>query len=369
MERDGLKMGQTSEWETLPLFHDLPMFNPVYRSIDDYPFEDPFLMALNATTPIQRLKRIGFLGAIDYVRIGNGQQPHRRRHNRYDHSVGVTQLALRYSDIRELSTQERRVLAAAGLLHDIGHGPLSHTLEPIFKDSFGINHHKAGMDILRGHSPFGNEIPKVMSEFGIDLDEVASMIEGTHTGSNAYLFASPINLDTIEGITRSRSFVKRWDAGGDARHIVEEIALSNSLPTRILDNFWALKHEVYNLVIHNPWGLIFDGLAQAFMAHNIDSFKADDFMKTEEQLRHKQPVLFHIFAWAKVSKRRAYHRVSSLVPDLLEYELLAPQRSFEVDTSIQLDSVDALNKRYKQHKEHRMMTIGKLIQTEKRAVA
>lgn len=358
-----------TDWETLPLFPDLPPCLPHFQRDTSAVFDDPFLAELALSTPVQRLQRIGFLGALDYVRFSNGYQSHRRRHNRFDHSVGVAELALLYADIRGLRRKDTRILAAAGLLHDVGHGPLSHTLEPVFKSQFDITHHRSGGNIMYGRSPFGAEIIDIMDSYGIDLDEVAAMIEGRHDGPHAFLFSSPINLDTIEGISRSRAFAARSQSPIDPRRLVAAMAEHENPPLALMDEFWGLKHEIYNLVIHNPWGLIFDGLAQAYMDYHIDEFSADDFLKTEDQLRHKQPVLFHIFAWAKSSPRRAHHRVSELVPEVLNFDLRAPQRFFTIDRSVNVKSSDDLSKRYQQSKAYRNVTIGELVMREQNVEA
>ncbi len=365
MNRIAFIAEERSDWDTLPLFPDLPPCPRHFEQDDGEIFEDPFLAELALTAPLQRLKQIGFLGALDYVRFSNGFQSHRRRHNRYEHSVGVAELALLYADIRGLNRKETRILAAAGLLHDIGHGPLSHTLEPIFKSEFDISHHRSGDNILYGRSPFGNEIIEVLSAYGIDLDEVAAMIEGQHDGEHAYLFSSPINLDTIEGISRSRVFAAKSHRIVDPRRLVVALAENEELPTSLMDEFWRMKHEVYNLVIHNAWGLIFDGLAQAYMHHNIDEFSSDDFLKTEDQLRHKQPTLFHIFAWAKTSQRRAYYRVSEMVPEVLDFSLRAPKREFTVNSDVQMHRPADLSRRYQQQKSFRDITIGQLVTSQR----
>lgn len=365
MNRIAVIAERESDRDTLPLFPDLPPCPQHFERNASAVFDDPFLAELALTAPLQRLKQIGFLGALDYVRSSNGFQSHRRRHNRYEHSVGVAELALLYADIRSLSRRETRVLAAAGLLHDIGHGPLSHTLEPIFKSEFDITHHRSGDDILYGRSPFGSEIIEIMSAYGIDLDEVAAMIEGRHDGEHSYLFSSPINLDTIEGISRSRVFAAKSHGIVDPRRLVVALAETEELPTALMDEFWSMKHEVYNLVIHNTWGLIFDGLAQAYMHHNIEKFSSEDFLKTEDQLRHKQPTLFHIFAWAKASKRRAYHRVSEMVPEVLGFSLRAPKREFTVKSDIQVYRPSDIARRYQQQKSFRNITIGQLVTSQK----
>lgn len=364
MSRIAFISDEKSDWDTLPLFPELPPCPRHFERDDNGVFDDPFLAELALTAPLQRLKQIGFLGALDYVRFSNGFQSHRRRHNRYEHSVGVAELALLYADIRGLSRKETRVLASAGLLHDIGHGPLSHTLEPIFKSEFDITHHRLGENILYGRSPFGSEIIEIMSAYNVDLDEVVAMIEGKHHGEHSYLFSSPINLDTIEGISRSRVFAAKSHRAIDPRRLVVALAESSEPPTTSMDEFWRMKHEVYNLVIHNAWGLIFDGLAQAYMHHNIDTFSSDDFLKTDDQLRHKQPTLFHIFAWAKSSQRRAQYRVSEMVPEVLDFSLRAPKREFTVKSDVQVRHPSDIQHRYLQQKSFRNVTIGQLVSSQ-----
>ncbi len=348
----------------LPLFPDLPPSRHHFEQDDSALFLDPFLAELALSGPVQRLKQIGFLGALDYIRFSNGFQAHRRRHNRYEHSLGVAELALLYAGIKGMRRKDSRILAAAGLLHDIGHGPLSHTLEPIFKSEFDITHHRSGDHILYGRSPFEDEIIKIMLTHGIDLDEVAAMIKGRHNSPHSFLFSSPINLDTIEGISRSRIFAAKSHQGIDPRRLVVALAESSELPAGLMDEFWRMKHEVYNLVIHNVWGLVFDGLAQAYMHHHIAEFSSDDFLKTEGQLRSKQPIMFHILAWAKASRRRAYHRVSEFMPEVLDFSLRAPKREFTVRSEVTVRRPSDLKRRYQQTKSFRNITIGQLVTNE-----
>ena len=318
-------------------------------------FEDPLLRELIESRPVQRLRRIGFLGAVDRIQSRNW-------HNRLDHSLGVAQLALLYARSRDLSRHETRVLAVAGLLHDVGHGPLSHTLELIFKRSFGISHHTAGFKIIRGESPLGREIPEVLARHGLDADEVIAMIAGNHHGQHAFLFSSPINLDTIEGVTRCLSFsLKKRPAVLSAARIVREIAETDTLPTRTLDPFWWLKHQMYNFVIHDPVGLLYDGLAQAFMTQNIESFTPSDFLKDEEQLRRSKRGLFEFLDWA----RRSPGTLGKKLPDsILSHEISAPTRIFFCNASVELKRLSDLSARYTQTGNVRRVLIDDLLPEE-----
>ena len=340
----------------LPLFPDMEAPSPFERPVDTPSlFEDPLLRELVGSRPVQRLRRIGFLGALDRIQSRN-------RHNRHDHSVGVARLALLYARNRNLSRHDTRLLAVAGLLHDVGHGPLSHTLEPIFKSRFGISHHKAGFEIIRGESSLGREIPEVLARHGLDLEEVNAMIEGTHHGRHAFLFSSPINLDTIEGVTRCHSFfLRKRPEVMSAAGIVRTVSETDTLPTRTLDSFWRLKHQMYNLAIHHPVGLLYDGLAQAVVTQDIDGFEPSDFLKDEEQLRRGKRKLFKLLDCARRSPGTLRKKLSDSV---LSHEVDAPTRTFFCNTSIELKTSTDLAFRYSQTGTFRRVPITDLLPAE-----
>jgi HD superfamily phosphohydrolase len=82
------------------------------------------------TRPFQRLRRVKQLGFSDLVYPG-------ACHSRFAHSVGVFHTARQLMDVvRKFGvrseSRENRALAAA-LVHDLGHGPFSHTFESVGK--------------------------------------------------------------------------------------------------------------------------------------------------------------------------------------------------------------------------------------------
>ena len=92
----------------------------------------PLYNEIMDTKVFKRLQDISFLGAIDYT------SRNKKRHNRYNHSISVGTLALYYATLMQLSDYESRHLVLAALLHDIGHGPLSHSMEPAFQKDMGF---------------------------------------------------------------------------------------------------------------------------------------------------------------------------------------------------------------------------------------
>src|SRR5690349_3257178 len=87
---------------------------------------------------VKRLEDISFLGAIEKLGPSNTSGAG----SRLDHTIGVAYLA--YLGTFNVNETERNTAIAAALLHDIGHGPLSHSSEPFFKKAFGIDHRTEG---------------------------------------------------------------------------------------------------------------------------------------------------------------------------------------------------------------------------------
>ena len=99
-------------------------------------------MALIESAPFQRLRRIRQLGPA-YLTF------HGAESSRFTHSLGVLQLARRALKHLERQTpslaQQRGLLYGAALLHDVGHGPLSHTGE----EMFGLHHETWSARLIR----------------------------------------------------------------------------------------------------------------------------------------------------------------------------------------------------------------------------
>jgi uncharacterized protein len=253
--------------------------------------EDPFFLDLIRTEAFQRLGSVRFLGGIDYllVRSPNGA-PGNTRYTRLQHSLGVARLAHEYSSIFKLPTADRRLIVAAALLHDIGHAPLSHSIEPVFRECFAIDHHDATKDIIFGHVEIGRSVYKLLRNSSIDIDRLAALVAGKDTDFHAF-FSGPINFDTIEGILRTRTFGNA--PGTFAPDVVVDAAIKRSSSTHqeIVDQFWLYKDQVYRHVINSSLGILADQVCQAFARSNLKRLEAADYFTDEETLFRKLPGL------------------------------------------------------------------------------
>lgn len=329
-----------------------------FRSGASPAFRDKVTSSLLSLRPLKRLAGIGFLGAIDYLRHGSGRAGYRRRHNRLEHSIGVARLADIYACEVGLPDDRRRLLLSAALLHDVGHGPLSHTLEPVFSEEFGVDHHIVTRRIVTGDVPMGEEIPEVLSDAGVDIEEVLALIDGEHDGDVGFLFSSQINLDTLEGITRCRAFVAPGAAFGMPERIVRRWARGNEMPEAWFDAFWALKHDVYNLFIGAPRGAALDAVAQTYMRANIAAFSPEDFFVTESTLRRRHPELYGYLRTASQPEKSLGATVPS---DWKRQTVRLKKREFFVERDTPLAENKSIDQRYRQRKSMTSTTLADLL--------
>lgn len=239
----------------------------------------------------KRLKNIHFLGAIDYL------YKNKKRHTRYEHTLSVARLAVRYSELTKLKYDEEKYLVVAALLHDIGHGPLSHSMEPSFKKLFKLTHHSAGTNIILGKSPLGSEIFSILNKYNINLDKLIKLLDGKSNEKYAFALNNPINIDTIDGIVRSYTYLfsarnknKNMSTIPNIYDILE--ATVRVEKQKYLDIFWELKNKVYNELINKEIHIYADNYSQRFVLNKEQDIKEEDFYLSEIEFKNKFDSLF-----------------------------------------------------------------------------
>src|SRR5512138_215113 len=104
-----------------------PLHNII--SLNETVAEDKLIVDLIDSAEFQRLRRIRQLGLAMFTYQG-------AEHSRFTHSIGVMHLMTRVLNLlssHHTIAEEARILGRAGaLLHDLGHGPLSHVVEKVF---------------------------------------------------------------------------------------------------------------------------------------------------------------------------------------------------------------------------------------------
>ncbi len=171
-------------------------FDPLHQSIklnSSIP-EEKMVMELIDSSPFQRLRRIKQLGPA-YLTF------HGAESSRFTHSLGVFHLARRA--INHLSTfnsglkEYKFILYGAALLHDLGHGPLSHTSEEIFK----IKHEEWTAKLINS-SP---EITAILNRYGKDnAKAISDLIKSREAPKKLIisLISSQLDCDRLDYLMR-----------------------------------------------------------------------------------------------------------------------------------------------------------------------
>ncbi len=150
--------------------------------------------ALLNTPEFNKLSHIKQLGLAHLVFPG-------AHHTRFEHSLGVSHLGGLMADSIGLDAHEKEMVQVGAMLHDVGHGPYSHTLEHILHERGGADHMHITEGIITGdydvlrdgeEAIFGDRarIPDILEQHGLVPEEVAGLIHGPDAaGSERNLFS------------------------------------------------------------------------------------------------------------------------------------------------------------------------------------
>lgn len=311
-------------------------------NVDSFASAASLVHDLINTRAFRRLDSIRFLGGIDYVfvRSPNGT-PGNIRYTRRQHSLGVARLALQYAERVGTSNGDARLLFVAALLHDVGHAPLSHSLEPVFEEHFALTHHVATENLIAGRAEIGRDLYDVLREHEIDIDRVLALTSGIDPSFHEF-FCGPINFDTLEGVSRSRLYGSYNPSLSNPSSILDAaISRSNAADCDLVDGFWNQKNEAYKYIINSRLGILADFACQHFMRVNIDKMSVDDYYSTEETIFRKLPGLKQL-----LSSPRFEVEIGRMISEPISYT----NRTFFVDAKF--DFFARLDRqRYRQSRE------------------
>lgn len=164
--------------------------DPVHRYVR---VKDQVVWDLIATREFQRLRRIKQLGTTNFTFHG-------AEHSRFNHSLGVYEIVRRIikkiENYPEWDPEERMVCLAAALLHDLGHGPFSHSFEKVFN----LDHEAFTEAIILGDT----EVNAVLKRVGEDYPErVAQVINKTYENKLVVsLISSQVDADRMDYLLR-----------------------------------------------------------------------------------------------------------------------------------------------------------------------
>lgn len=164
--------------------------------------DNQIIMDLINTPEFQRLRRIKQLGATSFTFHG-------AEHSRFGHCLGVYEITRQmcnyflrnyphqHADDGLWDDSERPVALCAALLHDLGHGPYSHTFEHIFH----TNHEQVTRQLITDpHTNINQILRRVSPDFPT---QVASVIDHTyHNPQVVQMISSQVDADRMDYLQR-----------------------------------------------------------------------------------------------------------------------------------------------------------------------
>jgi uncharacterized protein len=196
------------------------IFDPVHGPIR----LDGVALALVGTPEFQRLWGIRQTGFAHLVFPG-------ANHTRLEHSLGTFWVADQMASHLGLSPRDAAQVASGALLHDLGHGPFSHTLDFPMQEVLGAGHEALSRARIEGTEKQGPwarpEVPRVLHRHGLDPSEVADLIDPKPRRGTSRLLRQilhgAIDADRIDYLQRDAYYTGVGHGAIDAVRLLDTV--------------------------------------------------------------------------------------------------------------------------------------------------
>ena len=310
-------------------FHD-----PIHKEIvfDSGKPEELMIMELIDTDAFQRLRRIKQLGAASLLFHG-------AESSRFTHSIGVFCIARKiYKRLVESQlsfSKNKFVLYGAALLHDLGHGPLSHTSEAIFDH----DHEKWSQKLVENYPPinsilrkYDNELPRQIGELfeskqlftkpfktlissEIDCDRLDYLLRDSYNTGTKY------GLVDLERIISALTFSPDGNIAIKPKGIIaiEHFLVLRNLMYRTIYNHrineistWILEKIIYTIKNNIEKKIWLDKSLNKWIFSSAE-VDFDDFMRNDDVTFY-----YHLIRW----KDESFEPLSTLCKMFIDRDLL-----------------------------------------------
>lgn len=248
-------------------------------AIHDYIHIDHLVIwRLINSSEMQRLRRIKQLG-------GTYQVFQSAEHSRFVHSLGVYQVVRKMLETecldKELSDYDKLSVMCAGLLHDIGHGPFSHSFEGVFSG----NHEDMSVRLILEES----EVHEILLSVHPDLPrDVADIIEHKH--SNQILIqmvSSQLDADRMDYLLRDSYMSGTTYGQFDMSRILRTMRISDGKivfkesGVQAIENYILARYHMYWQVYFHPTARSYEHLLRSIFKRMKDLYQEDYKFQTD----------------------------------------------------------------------------------------
>ena len=295
---------------TTRTYHD-PLHGAI--TLDRADPAEALLIELIDTSPFQRLRRIRQLGPASLTFHG-------AESSRFTHSLGVMAIARRAFDRLAgkypVLRMHRAAVLCAALLHDVGHGPFSHTTEEVF----GGHHEHWTVRILE-QSP---EIRQRLDKFSASLQlEIQQIYQHQHPIPCVWqLVSSQLDCDRIDYLMRDSYFTGASYGQLDLDRIILALDYDPTSQELIvarkglgaIEHYLVVRYFMYAHIYNHPKNLVAtwvleqainrarmlikektleaDATMTAWLTHPVDALPLEQYLAQDDYVLH-----YHLQRW------------------------------------------------------------------------
>lgn len=261
-----------SESKEAPVSRRTSMADPIHGLIQ-FDRNDPshhLLLTVMNSRAFQRLRRIRQMGLAEFVFPG-------ATHSRFVHSLGAAYLMMQAIDHFSCSPKSKalldsnygttaiplsRLLLLGILVHDIGHTPLSHTLEDVLDlKSQGLLHDQYWNRKILMEDP---ELQKIWKRFDPHMPEAVLnfMGDGAPKHFLAQLVSSQLDMDRLDYLQRDSHFLGVQYGRIEAARIISNMEITHlangkdvvavreeAVPA--IEHYLFGRHQAYKMALHS----------------------------------------------------------------------------------------------------------------------
>ncbi|AKX34682.1 HD superfamily phosphohydrolase [Spiroplasma litorale] len=286
------------------------------------------IMELIETKAFQRLRRVVQLGGGQFVFPSAS-------HTRFSHSIGTYHVICKFLENENiksfLNDGQPLLLKVAGLLHDIGHGPFSHSFEGIITKK----HEQYSAEIIKNDV----EISQILDKFNINKDEVSQIVLGVHKNKilNS-LVSSQIDADRIDYLLRDSIGAgvnySKLDLQWIIRHamVVDGQICFPEKTINAIEHFLLGRYHMFTQVYNHKISRAFDFTFKSWFKRLKELYKSKFNFKNNYYLSLLKPILedkdltieeyirlddYSIIEFIKISKEENDYILSDLANRLI----------------------------------------------------
>lgn len=227
---------------------------------------EPVIKALIDSKEFQRLRWISQLGGAQIAFPS-------ATHTRFTHSLGVyhvlTRVLNQIGNNKLISEKEKLIIKIAGLLHDLGHGPFSHSFEGVTNfnndSKYQFSHEFYTCAIIGDET---TEVNQILKKYHINANDIINIIKKDHKKCPKYqiqLISSQLDCDRIDYLIRDCYFTGVDYGSIDLDWVISNMIIDqkhgivfNYKALWAIENYLVTRFHMYFQVYFHKSSIFFD---------------------------------------------------------------------------------------------------------------